>query len=109
VFSEALVGHVIATYGRQAFGTFVSRLAEGESFDDALVGAFSVTPERFEERWRTHLTRRYTWIPVITSSTVLWVLMMAVAFVAYAAKRRRNRRTVAAWAEEERGSQSSSE
>jgi hypothetical protein len=100
--SEALVGHMIATYGCEAFGGFVDRLAEGESFEDALISALSVTPGRFEEKWRAHLDRRYTWIPLITSSTALWVVMMAVAFVAYAARKRRNRRLVATWVEEER-------
>ncbi|MEW6684472.1 MAG: peptidase MA family metallohydrolase [Nitrospirota bacterium] len=100
--SQALVGHIIATYGREAFGAFVGQLAEGRSFGDSLVSALRVTPERFEEKWRAHLDRRYTWIPLITSSTALWVLMMAVAFVAYAVKKRRNRKIAAAWAEEER-------
>lgn len=99
---QALVGHIIATYGREAFSAFVGQLAEGRSFDDALVSALRVTPERFEEKWRAHLDRRYTWIPLITSATALWVVMMAVAFVAYAAKKRRNRKIAAAWAEEER-------
>jgi nitrogen regulatory protein P-II 1 len=101
--SEALVGHMIATYGRERFGAFVAQLAEGGSFEDALISALRVTPERFDEKWRAYLDRRYTWIPLITSSTALWVLMMAIAIAAYAAKKRRNRKTAAAWAEEERG------
>lgn len=100
--SEALVGHMIATYGREGFSEFVNRLAEGQSFEDALVTGLRVTPERFDERWRAHLDRRYAWIPLITSSTTLWALMMVVAFAAYVAKKRRNRRTAARWAEEER-------
>lgn len=99
--SQALVGHIIATYGREAFSAFVGQLASGRSFEDALVSALRVTPERFEEKWRAHLDRRYTWIPLITSTTALWVVMMAVAFVAYAAKKRRNRKIAAAWAQEE--------
>lgn len=107
--SEALVGHMIATYGRERFGALVDRLAQGESFEAALINAFRVTPERFEEKWHVHLDRRYTWIPLITSTTALWVVMMAVAFVAYAAKKRRNRKIAAAWAEEEQESGQSAE
>jgi hypothetical protein len=102
LFSEALVGHMIATYGRAAFGAFVGRLAEGKSFEDALIRTVGVSQSRFEARWRAHLDRRYAWIPLITSSSALWVVMMAVAFVAYAARRRRNRKIVAEWEEEER-------
>jgi hypothetical protein len=103
--SEALVGHMIATYGPESFGGFVDQLAEGQAFEDALTRAFGVTPERFEVRWRAHLDRRYTWIPLITSSSALWALVMASAFVAYAARKRRNRKIAAAWAEEERASE----
>jgi hypothetical protein len=103
--SETLVGHMIATYGRKSFGELVARLAEGRSFEDAVTRAFFVTPERFEARWHAHLDRRYTWIPLITGSTALWVLVMAAAFVAYAAKKRRNRKIAATWAEEERASE----
>jgi hypothetical protein len=103
--SEALVGHMIAAYGRDSFGELVDRLAAGHSFDDAALRAFAVTPERFEARWQAHLDRRYTWIPLITSSGALWMLVMAAAFAAYAARRRRNRKIAAAWAEEERVSE----
>ncbi|MEO5657873.1 MAG: peptidase MA family metallohydrolase [Nitrospiria bacterium] len=102
LLSEALIGHMIATYGRPAFADFVARLAEGNTFEDALISVFGVSESRFEARWRAHLDRRYTWIPLITSTSALWVVMMAVAFVAYAVKRRRNRKIVGAWEEEER-------
>lgn len=102
LLSEALVGHMIATYGRGGFAAFVARLAEGHTFEDALLSAFGVSQSRFEERWRAHLDRRYTWIPLITSTSALWVVMMAVAFAAYAVRKRKNRKIVAAWEEEER-------
>lgn len=107
--SEALVGHMIATYGRESFSAFVDRLAEGQSFEGALLHGLRVTPERFDEKWRAHLDRRYTWIPLITSSSALWAVMMVVAFVAYAAKRRRNRKIAATWAEEEHANEGESE
>jgi hypothetical protein len=102
LLSEALVGHMIATYGRNAFSAFVDQLAEGQSLEHAVIRAFGVSQSRFEERWRAHLDRRYAWIPLITSSSAVWVVMMAVAFVAYVARKRRNRRIVTAWEEEER-------
>lgn len=102
LLSEALVGHMITTYGRDGFSAFVDRLAEGQSLEPALLRAFGVTQSRFEERWTAYLDRRYAWIPLITSSSAVWVIMMVVAFAAYAARRRRNRKIVAAWEEEER-------
>jgi hypothetical protein len=59
----------------------------------------------FEQRWRDHLDRRHTWIPIITSSSALWVVVMAVSVAAYWARRRRNKRIRGAWeAELEDGS-----
>ncbi len=104
LLSDALVTHMITTYGREAFGAFVERLAEGRSFEEASIGALGVSPALFEQRWRAHLDRRYAWIPLITSSTALWVVVMGVTIAAYAAKRRRSRRILEAWAEEERES-----
>jgi hypothetical protein len=104
LLAGALVNDMIVTYGREAFGDFVGRLARGESLEGAMIGAFGVSPLLFEQRWRAHLDRRYAWIPLITSSTALWVVVMGVTIAAYAAKRRRSRRIVAAWTEEERES-----
>lgn len=93
----ALVNDMIVTYGREAFGDFVGRLARGESLDDAMVGAYGVSPSLFEQRWRAHLDRRYVWIPILTSSSAVWAIVMGVTFAAYVARRRRNRRIRAEW------------
>jgi len=101
LLAGALVNDMIVTYGREAFGNFVDRLARGESFDDAMVGAFGVSPPLFEQRWRAHLDRRYAWIPILTSSSAVWAIVMGAAFAAYVARRRRNRRIRAEWATDE--------
>ncbi len=110
LLAYALVNDMIVTYGREAFGEFVGRLARGESLDDAMVGAYGVSSSLFEQRWRTHLDRRYAWIPLITSSSAVWAIVMGVTFAAYFARRRRNRRIRAEWAiEAEREAETPSE
>jgi len=105
LLSYTLVNYMVVTYGRKAFGNFVARLGGGGSFEEALIGAYGVSLPLFEQRWRDHLDRRHTWMPIITSSSALWVVVMAVTVAAYWARRRRNARIRGAWeAELEDGS-----
>ena len=100
LLAGALVNDMIVTYGREAFGSFVGRLAQGDSLDDAMIGAYGVSPSLFEQRWRAHLDRRYAWIPILTSSSAVWAIVMGVTFAAYVARRRRSFRIRAEWAAE---------
>jgi hypothetical protein len=100
LLAGALVNDMIGTYGREAFGNFVGRLAQGDSLDDAMVGAYGVSASLFEQRWRAHLDRRYAWIPILTSSSAVWAIVMGVTFAAYVARKRRNRKIRAVWATE---------
>jgi hypothetical protein len=113
VQSYSLVNDLISTYGREDFHAFVLRLARGQPFEPAFEESFHLSVQGFEADWRRRLTFRYSWIPILTSTALLWFLIASTLIGAYVIRKRRNRRTLQAWREEEqwaeRGNETSDE
>ena len=99
--SYSLVNHLISTYGREDFHSFVLRLARGQSFEQALQETFLLSPQTFEAKWKQYLRLRFNWIPVLTSTAVLWFLISSPLFGIYLIRKRKNRRILQKWSREE--------
>lgn len=99
--SYSLVNHILSEYGRPAFHGLIERLSRGEAFEQAAPVALGVSLEELEAEWRRHLRFRYNLIPFLTSSTLLWVLITLVLTATYVQRKRRARKVLAQWAEEE--------
>jgi len=54
-----------------------------------------------ERRWKAVLKKRYSWIPIVTSFFSLWFLASLLFLLGYWLKRRRAKRMLAQWREEE--------
>jgi hypothetical protein len=100
--SAALVRYLLRRHGDSAVARILAAVSRGSDFD----GAFEVaTGEALAEFARSYFRRETlwnSWIPFVSSSTVLW---MAITLLALLAVKRRRERDVAmreAWAEEER-------
>jgi hypothetical protein len=99
--SYSLVNYLISTYGREKFRAFVLRLARGQSFEEALNQTFQLSPQSFEAGWKRHLKVRFNWIPILTSTTVLWFLISISFFGIYFVRKRKNRRILQQWRRQE--------
>ena len=44
--------------------------------------------EEFEEKWRNYLKVRFSWLPIVTSTTTLWFLVTVTFILAYIKKKR---------------------
>ncbi len=99
--SADLVHYLIRSYGRDAFQEFIVALGKGYRFGRASRETLGEDFLALEESWRKHLQRRYTWVPVLTSTGFLWFLASLVFLAAYVRKKLTARATVQEWSKEE--------
>jgi hypothetical protein len=97
----ALVHDVLQRYGSAAGSEILLRVSGGARFEAAFEDVTGLTPENMEsEFW--HRQRRWsTWVPIIGSSTTLWLAVTALALLAIYRRQRRNREIEERWAKEE--------
>jgi hypothetical protein len=85
------VAYLLGRGGRTAFHRLIGLLREGWPLVVALEEAYDTGFGELERAWRADVSRRTTWIPLLTGTGVLWSLG-AVALGAAFLRRRRARR-----------------
>jgi hypothetical protein len=98
----ALVDDVLQQYGPAVCAEILMRMSRGARFDAAFEGATGLTPDNMEaEFW--HRQRIWTtWVPIIASSTTLWLAVTVLAILAIYMRRRKDRAIEEQWAKEEK-------
>ena len=87
-----LVRELLARYGDEVAGRILAGVAGGASFRTAFLAATGVQPSEFELDYWSRRTLWDRWVPVISSSVLLWA---GVALLAVAASRRKRARAAA--------------
>jgi len=102
-YAEAadIVRYLVRTQEQYRFDALVERIARGMQFDQALLAAYGIDRLTLESEWREDIARRYTFWPVLTGSTLLWVGIVALFFWAYRRRKVRARRILDRWRREE--------
>jgi hypothetical protein len=97
----ALVHDVFQQYGPAVCGEILMRVGRGARFDVAFADVTGKSPaEADSEFWQRQ--RIWTsWVPLITSSTTLWLGVTILAVLAIYMRRRRNREIEEQWAKED--------
>jgi len=97
----SIVHDVLQRYGASACAAILMRVRGGAAFDSAFKAATGVTPDNMEvEFWRRQRIWT-TWVPVITSSTILWLAITLLGLLAIYMRRRKNREIEQRWADEQ--------
>jgi hypothetical protein len=97
----SMVHDVLQRYGSAAGGEILSRIRGGARFEAAFEAVTGSTPEDMEtEFWRRERIWS-TWVPVLGSSTTLWLAVTVLALLAIYRRQRRNREIEERWAKEE--------
>lgn len=96
-----IVRYLVRTQEQYRFDGLVERIARGMSFDQALVGSYGIDRITLESEWREDIARRYTFWPVLTGSTVLWMGTVGLFFLGYRKRKARNRRILERWRRDE--------
>jgi hypothetical protein len=87
------------------FRELIENLREGEDFGAALRGAYFISPNQLEQRWRGALSERYQGFPLLLGGGTVWALAVLVLVVGYIRKRRRHHRKLAEMEREERAAE----
>jgi hypothetical protein len=97
----AFVRDLLGRHGRDVIGQILSGVAAGLPFENAFVRATGSTLAVAESEFWATQTLWYRWVPFLTSSVVLWLLITLLALWAIRRRRRRDAARLARWAEEE--------
>lgn len=99
--SGAFVNDLLQRDGKETVAGILSRVRDGAPFEHAFVRVTGTSLYRAEERFWRRRSFWNRWIPLLTSSLVLWGAITLLATWATAARMRRDRARMAAMAEEE--------
>lgn len=88
-FSAAFVRFLVDRFDAGAPAAVLERIAAGSSFEDAFLEATGASLPQAEADFFRHLDFWNKWVPFLTSSTTLWILITVLAL--YAFKRRRDK------------------
>jgi hypothetical protein len=83
------------------FARMIERVRGGQPFDRAVADAYSSDLKKMEFQWKEELSKRFTYLPVLTGGSLLWVLVIGALVYGYVKKRRRAKATLARWEKEE--------
>lgn len=101
VLAGAFVQDLLKTYGRQVPRRILTGVRDGIPFPEAFARVTMVTLEGAEASFWRRETRWTRWIPVLTSSAVLWAGITMLVFYAYRRQRKRAALIRRRWEHEE--------
>ncbi|MET0402190.1 MAG: hypothetical protein ABW123_07280 [Cystobacter sp.] len=81
--SAAFVSWLASRQGPEGMGRLVDEVATGQPFEQAFGKAFRTSLWMEEQAWREGLAARYGWLPLTTSTSLLWLLIIALGAAAY--------------------------
>ncbi len=90
----------------ERFSSLVQRVRAGQPFDRSLSDAYGTDLRKLEYQWREEIAKRYSFLPVLTGGTLMWVIVIGLATVAYLRRKRRDHAILARWEREEKAAES---
>jgi len=105
----AFVRELFDRYGQEAAPRLLAGVARGLSFDEAFREATGIPLAEAESSFWSRQTFWYRWVPVLTSSVTLWLLITMLALWAIRRRRERDAARRRAWDEEEERSRLAAE
>lgn len=99
--SGAFVRDLVQSHGPRVTGEILSGIAEGLPFEEAFRRAAGTPLDAVESSFWDRQTFWYRWVPLLTSSVFLWILITLLALWAIRRRRARDAAQRRLWDEEE--------
>ncbi len=100
--SADLVRHMLRDEDdRAAMSDVIERVAEGASFDRAVLASYRLDLPYLDREWRQSLRERFHLTPLVLTGSVLWGGIAILAAFAFVRRRRQHHEKLARWSEEE--------
>src|SRR5581483_3137702 len=102
-YAEAadVVRFLLRQEDRERFPALIGRLRAGEPFASALRDAYGVDLWTLEHEWREDVAKRYSFLPVFFSGSLIWIGVLVLFALAWRKRRRQSKETLERWAREE--------
>ena len=97
-----LVSYLLTKKDKAAFHQFIKEYSKGRDLRYVLKQVYGLDLAELEAEWRAHLRFRFSWLPLIFSTTGTWFVITLIFLVTYIKKKRTNRLVAAGWEEEEK-------
>ena len=98
----AFVRDLVRRHGQEAPGEVLAGVASGLPFEEAFRRATGTSLQEAESGFWRRQTFWYRWVPLLTSSAVVWIGITLLALYAIRRRRARDAALYARWDEEER-------
>lgn len=102
VESFSLVSYMVEVYGQKFLSDLLSKLSQGQDFFETVNALTGSTMDQIAENWQNDIFRYYRWIPIFASTGFLWIIITLFTLWLYMRKRRRNKRIMERWEEDEK-------
>ncbi len=99
--SAAFVRFLLDRHGPFVAARIFDQMARGHAFEEAFRHAVGSSLAAEESRYWRHLDIWSKWVPLLSSSTTLWILITMLALWAFKRRRERDAEQRLAWEEEE--------
>jgi len=99
--SISMISFILDKYGQNSLRKITRLLLQGDTIDQAMSNAIGIELNELEIRWRKHMLRLYTWVPILTSSAVLWFIISLIFLLVYYRKRRMSLAIISEWEEDD--------
>jgi len=96
-----LISFLITKYGKNKFHDFIRYYSKERMLDEAFLKVYDLNLHQLEKNWYSYLKIRFSWIPIITSTSTLWFLITLIFICGYIRKKRRANMTLKQWEKEE--------
>ena len=95
--SGAFVQDLLQRHGTEVSADILTAVAAGRPFDDAFLHAVGITLAEAEASFWSRFTFWYRWIPIISSSAMLWIVITGLFLVAARQRRRKTAELMESW------------
>jgi hypothetical protein len=100
--SADLVEHLLrADSDPEQLARMLRRVAQGRSFDDAVLATYRVDLATLDREWRHGLSERFRVLPLVLTGTALWGGIALLAVLAFVRRRKQHREKLRRWGDEE--------
>jgi len=95
--SISAIAYIINKHSLKSLHGIIYNLINGHSVEEAFLNSLEISLYAFEKQWHTYLRRRYTWIPLLTSSFTIWFFITILALGIYFYKKRLVKQKMILW------------
>lgn len=88
--SVAFVSHLVGDYGPDKMSALLDDVQQGAPFELAFARAFRTSLDVEEDAWRKTLPSRYSWTPIVTGGSALWLVISLLTVAAWLRRRRQH-------------------